>query len=113
MQSPTPVAAGPSSEDFLDDYRFFTDPAISAGSTPVSVAALAGPVASARITALEQEVTALRSQLTRAKELNTSLYESALTAVLGGKSATTEKSTPNAKNSAVADGRATKRGRFE
>jgi len=60
----------------------------------------------------------LRSQLTRAKELNTSIYESALTAVLGGKSsssanATTEKSTPNAKNSAVADGRATKRGRFE
>jgi len=97
---------------------------ISADSTSnssSSAAALAGPVATARITALEREVAALRSQLSRAKELNTSLYESALTAVLGDKlsssgssaHAAKERPTQNAKINAVADGRATKRGRFE
>ena len=93
----------------------------STSNSSSSAAALAGPVATARITALEREVAALRSQLSRAKELNTSLYESALSAVLGDKlsssgssvHATKERPTPNAKINAVADGRATKRGRFE
>ena len=96
---------------------------ISADSTSnssSSAAALAGPAATSRITTLEREVAALRSQLSRAKELNTSLYESALTAVLGDKHSSSESSvhakekpTPNAKINAAGDGRATKRGRFE
>lgn len=100
------------------------DPVISAGpasTSPSSLATFVGPAAAARVTALEREVTELKSQLLRAKELNTSLYESALTAILGEKSsssvspdhATQDISAVNAKSGAAADGRAAKRGRFE
>lgn len=72
----------------MDDYRYFTNPAFSTSTTAASFSSatsLAGPAATARITELERELATLRSQLTRAKQLNTSLYDSALTAIVGSK----------------------------
>lgn len=72
----------------MDDYRYFTNPALSTSSTAASLSSatsLAGPAATARITELERELAAVRAQLTRAKQLNTSLYDSALTAIVGDK----------------------------
>ncbi|KAF8317122.1 WD40 repeat-like protein [Clavulina sp. PMI_390] len=81
------VAGGPSQDSFLDDYRFFTNPAMSTSavlSGPSSSTAMpAGPQASARINELERELALLKSQLSRAKELNTSLYETAMAAIIG------------------------------
>lgn len=119
-------AVGYTPDDFLDDYRFFTNPSLSsnANATSTNQAAPAGPAAAARITALEGELASVKAQLARAKALNTSIYESALSAILekekknseagtGAVASPTSGTVTPRKDILMADGRPQKRGRAE